>query len=83
MNRQLIIELGALAKPLTEQLAPYDLDAKVSDRLERINHSITMLHIHGYIPSSQTEKCRKKLVKSIQQQVTKRSKEKELEALAQ
>ena len=79
MNRQLIIAIGALAKPLKEQLAPYDLDAKVLDRLEKINHSITMLHIHSYLPASQTEKCRKKLVKSIQQEVTKRSKEKECE----
>lgn len=81
MNEQLVIEIGALARSLKDQLAPYDLELAVLDRFNKINHSITMLYLNGYIPASQAEKLRKKMVKSIQQAVTKRVKEKELEAL--
>lgn len=79
---ELVIEIGALAKPLKEQLAKYDLPERFITHSEKINHSITMLYLNGYIPESQTDRLRKKLVQSISQKIDQRNKEKVVEGKA-
>ena len=76
---ELVIEMGALAKPLKEQLDQYDLPELFVNHAEKISHSITMLYINGYIPESQTDKLRKKLVQSIGKKIDQSNKEKVLE----
>ncbi len=67
------IEFGGVCAPLKKQLAAQGLeDAKV-ELHEKINKSITMLAIHGYIGDKAKEKMRQKLFKEITKSV--RSKE--------
>lgn len=76
---ELVIEIGALAKPMKEQVAKYDLPERFVNHAEKINHSITMLYLNGYITESQTDKLRKKLVQSISNKIDQRNKEKVVE----
>ena len=60
---QVEVAMGAMSKPLSEQLSPFGLPEEKICQLQKIADSITRLTILGYIPSSQTERSRKKLFK--------------------
>lgn len=69
------IELGIVVPPLAEQLAAFDLKEKEVARLQGLNDAISRLYLSGYIPDSQTEKLRKKLVKEIEGVIIARGKQ--------
>jgi hypothetical protein len=59
------IGFGALCDPLKKQLAEQGLEDTKAELHEKINKSITMLAIHGYIGEKAKEKMRQKLFKEI------------------
>ena len=59
------IELGALCKPLSEQLNGYISDDKLKI-MDADAAAITRLLIRGFIPESVAKNARKKLVRAIQ-----------------
>lgn len=63
------IELGAMARPLTEQFASMELTPEQMtelEKLERDAHAITRLYLRDLMPESQMMKSRRKLVKKIE-----------------
>lgn len=57
---------GALCPSLSEQLTEFNIDSDEMRRIEGIDHAINVLSIHGYIPPSTVDRCRKKIIKRIQ-----------------
>lgn len=80
MEKRIEVVMGAISKPLSEQLAAFNLPQKTTDQLQKVADSITRLSICGYIPQSQAERCRKKLFKEIQAAVSKHCGESEASA---
>lgn len=55
----MIVEFGAMAKPLSEQLH----GTKHPDRLDRAAQSITYLSVHGILTGSEARKARQRLLR--------------------
>ena len=72
---QVTIAMGAMSKPLAEQLKDFNLAEKTLVRLQKIADSITQLVNLNYIPQSQADRCRKKMMKEIQVAIDKRNAE--------
>ena len=66
---EITIGFGALSLPISEQLSESGIDEKTLNRFDMVAKAITQLHILGYIPPSQTDKSRKKLMKEIQKKL--------------
>jgi hypothetical protein len=64
------IELGAMAKPLREQLAGH-IEEKALSLLEMDNDAINRLHLRGYLSDTATKVARHRLVKAIQKEFRK------------
>lgn len=62
------IELGALCKPLSEQLKGYIPDDKLKV-MDADADAITRLLLRGFIPESIAKKARQKLVRAVQVQM--------------
>jgi len=60
-----MIELGALAKPLSEQLSTFNVDKEELERLDMDADAISRLYIRDLITESQATKARQKLMKRI------------------
>lgn len=63
----MIIELGAMAPKISEQLESANLVQTGTDVsiLDRLNHSITLAHLHGCLSDSECERARKRLINKI------------------
>jgi hypothetical protein len=69
MEKQLEITMGAAAAPLAEQLKDFSLPERKIEYLQKVADSITLLLVFSYIPPSQAEKSRIKLLKEIQESI--------------
>ncbi len=69
-HKTMQIELGALAKPLTEQLAGSGIDHKKLQVFDLDANAISRLYVRGLITESQATAARKKLLRTIQGAVT-------------
>jgi len=66
---ELKLHFGTLAPPLDEQLAAQGLMDKEVKTHQKINDSMMMLFIHGYVPDSQKDRMTKKLFNDIEKKV--------------
>lgn len=65
-GRSVEINLGWGDGTLMEQTG---CKSKEMQKLEKLRHAITMLRVHGYLPQSQGNKMRDKLMRAISQAV--------------
>lgn len=72
------IELGPMAKPLTEQLAGLKrpLSEKTLSLLDRMADALSLLYVHGIISESEHAHGGKRLIKRIQKETDKAANEK-------
>jgi hypothetical protein len=63
----MIIELSALGNNISEQLENMGMEqiGTSVELLDKFNHAITLLHIHGLLTDSDCERARKRLIKKI------------------
>jgi dihydroorotase len=61
------IELGAMSDAIAKQLHDQGVEqiGKSVELLDRMTNAITILHLHGCLTDSETDRARKKLVKQI------------------
>lgn len=67
---QVTIELGALAKPLSEQIPSGTIDSSDVEVFQKDSDAITRLYVRGYITGAQTATARKKLLRALQKAFT-------------
>jgi len=60
------IELGALAKPLSEQIPETAMDRRAVAMFQKDSEAISRLYIRGLIPESQVRAVKMKLIKKMQ-----------------
>ena len=60
------ITFGAFAKPLHEQL---NLPPSKAETWQKYADAITLLHVQGLLPNTETRKARYRLVKRIQKEL--------------
>ncbi len=67
MSRNITIEMGAIAKPLRDQLNMQGIviEDKVGERLEKALDAVARLKINGYITARESEKARDRIWKDI------------------
>ena len=67
MTDSILIEFGAMARPIKSQLESQCiiLPEKDTERFEEIAYSIVFLHLQDIIPDSVRDNARKKLMKKI------------------
>lgn len=71
-RQQLQIAMGAMSRPLKEQIEQQGgvIDEKDVERLQRHCDAVTGLYIASYIPASVAEKARQKIIKDIAKAVS-------------
>jgi hypothetical protein len=62
----MIIEFGALAKPLKEQLKNTCVPVKVLTTLDDVSKSLTKLYIKGFLTDGEVKRARKRIIKKIE-----------------
>jgi hypothetical protein len=63
----MIIELGIMAAPLSEQLAGQNYPEHELETLDRLAKSINLLSIHCCLTDAETMRARQRLLKRIKQ----------------
>tara|TARA_R100001244_G_C5168875_1_gene131570 strand:- start:2711 stop:2953 length:243 start_codon:yes stop_codon:yes gene_type:complete len=79
MSNELVLSFGAMSESIKEQLTELGLIKGIEDKVEdldRVANAITKLYLCGYIPPSQTDKSRKKLMKEVAKLVSSKGKAK-------
>jgi len=79
MSDELVLGFGAMSKSIKEQLTVLGLIEGIEnkvDGMDRVSNAITTLYLSGYIPPSQADKSRKKLMKEVAKLVSSKGKAK-------
>jgi len=69
MGKLVDIELGAIAKPLSEQISEAVMDRRDVAMFQKDSDAISRLYIRGLIPESQARSAKMKLMKKMQKAI--------------
>ena len=69
MGKLVDIELGAIAKPLSEQIPEAVMDRRDVAMFQKDSDAISRLYIRGLIPESQARSAKMKLMKKMQKAI--------------
>lgn len=69
MIKSFAVDFGALADPLSKQLAHFQLEEKALERLEGMTKSATHLLIWGVMTEGEAHKVRQRIMKKIRVEI--------------